>query len=84
MTRVEPSERGSGPGPGLEALLAALGRAATAAEVADLRRRGDAAVEALLLADSARAAGEASAALTDASLRRLLDLALAQLGAPPG
>ncbi len=70
-------------GPGLEALLAALGRAADPAEVAGLLRRGDAVVAAGLAAGPPRAAGRTSAALTDAALRRLLDLAQARLGAPP-
>ena len=70
-------------GPELEALLAGLGRAESVEEVAALRRRGDAAVEALLSSAGTGAAGEASAALTDAALRRLLDLAVARLGPFP-
>ena len=82
-SRLETPEHRGREGPASEALLAALRRAADPAEVAALRRRGEAAVEAALAAGQTRAAGEASAALTDAALGRLLDLAAGRLGAPP-
>lgn len=79
---METPGHGGRPGPDLAALLASLGRAGPA-EVARLRQQGDAAVAALLSAGPAAAAGAASAALNDAALRRLLELARARLGAPP-
>jgi CBS domain-containing protein len=76
---METPGHGGRPGPDLGELLAALGRAAPA-EVARLRRQGDAAVAALLPAGPA---GAASAALNDAALHRLLELASGRLGPPP-
>lgn len=81
-SRMETPGHGGRPGPDLGGLLAALGRASPS-EVARLRRQGDAAVAALLAAGPAGAAGAASAALNDAALHRLLELASGHLGAPP-